>query len=159
MLVEILILLGIVAAGIILALPNLNMAKNRSMMHETIQTAHSLSMGLENLRVELLKDEFVRLVNQLSEITDLNQQNTPWLVPKYIEAQKTVSAWGGRYLFDVDAQTGQVNIGVPGRTGRLGFTLKAAPERYELQRIEDFNLGLVFRDGKMVIGPHISTDG
>jgi type II secretory pathway pseudopilin PulG len=155
-LVEVLVLLVIAAVAFVWAYPNLEMARNRVKLQKTVISAHSLAMGLESYRVDTLKDAFVSQVDTLKNHDELSASTTPWLVPDHCPPLRAVSAWGGRFVFELDAETGRVNIGVPGRSGLLEFSLSADPQTYKVERPEDFNRGLIFRDGKMVVGPHVA---
>ena len=152
-LVDLLVLLVIAGVVLTLALPNMAMARNRSKMLDTLKNLHKVATGVEAGRVEFMKGEFVAKVNQLNNIGSLSASECPWLVPEFLGKCGLRTAWGNRFSFEADALSGDVNIGAPGRTGVLEFSLTDEPLRYELRTPEDFNRGVVFRNGVMVIGP------
>ncbi len=154
-LVELLVLLLIVVVAVALALPNMTMARNKEQLRQTMQLLNTIAAGIEASRVELITSEFVARVNQLNDLTTLNAQDCPWLVPQYLPVLDLRTAWGGRISFLAESGTGRVSIGAEGRSGKLEFSLAAEPFLYELIRAEDFDRGIVFRDGKIVIAPRI----
>jgi len=114
---------------------------------------YTVSAGIESGRVEFPKDEFVAKVNQLNNIDVLSSSECSWLVPEFLSPRSLQTPWGGRLTFLAEAETGQVNIGAPGKSGLLEFELTAEPLLYEIETPADFDRGVVFRNGVMVIGP------
>lgn len=155
-LVELLVLLALAGLMLTFSLPNLALARQKANLRDTIQLVYTISVGIESGRVELMKDEFVSKVNQLNDLTQLSAQDCPWLVPKYLKAQTLRTTWGGRMLFQADEKSGRVNIGAPGRSGILRISLDSEPVFYQLDTVQDCDRGIVFRDGRMVVGPELA---
>lgn len=155
-LLELLVLLGILAIAALLAMPNMAMARNRAKLLQTIRGVHTVAVAIEASRVEHVSADFVNKVNQLNDLEGLTWEDCPWLVPKYLPPRINRTVWGGRLSYLAEAPLGRVNIGAPGRSGTLAFALTETSRFYELRSPVDFDHGVVFRDGFMIIGPKIA---
>lgn len=156
-LVDLLVLLLIAGVFLILALPNMAMARNRARLQDTLQQVQAVAAGVEAGRAEFPQAEYAARVNQLNNLEYLTAEECPWLVPEFLSPRGLKTPWGGRIVFRADPLTGQVKVGAPGKKGKLDLSLDTEPFLYPVRSTPDFDRGVVFRNGVMIIGPQAES--
>ncbi len=144
-LIELLIVVAIIGILAAILIPNLMVAIQKSKQKSTMADLRNIATAIEEFRLDNN--------NPPSDLNELTRNSG-----FYIQALKTIDAWGHEFVYQHDDQTGDYIVGSGGKNGTCGdicdcaiganFTLYDPPTT-----LDEFNRELVFSNGQLVCGP------